>query len=238
MSRDVPVTFRPLTQWPAGRPRTPESRREVAKFKSPGKIDANAPLGSRYTPPKPMSLERTLDDLDRELWSVQARDVVVQVDVVSEGNLRRDGGMRADARVHTPAVVLTFKRKGVVHTFACDSFTRWQDNLRGIALGLEGLRRLERYGIVQAGEQYRGWQALPAVSTTALTTEQAASVLSRVTGRAFTLDEIIATPARAQIALRSARAKVHPDVTGGSTNDFVLVEEAKRVLEAHHGRPL
>jgi hypothetical protein len=34
----------------------------------------------------------------------------------------------------------------------------WQDNLRAVALGLEALRRVERYGIAQRGEQYAGWR--------------------------------------------------------------------------------
>ena len=38
----------------------------------------------------------------------------------------------------------------------------WQANVRAVALTLESLRAVDRYGVSQHGEQYRGWQALPA----------------------------------------------------------------------------
>jgi hypothetical protein len=46
--------------------------------------------------------------------------------------------------------------------FAVDMFPSWQDNLRAIALGLEALRKVERYGIANRGEQYAGWAQLTA----------------------------------------------------------------------------
>lgn len=217
MAGNVRITFRPLTQWPAGRPRTHAVNREEAKFKSPGRREAVGSESSRYIGPKPIPVEQTYADLDRELWHIGAGEVVVQTD------------KRGD-----PAVVLSFTRRGTLHTFACDLFTRWQDNLRGIALGLEGLRRLERYGIVQSGEQYRGWQALPASTTAALSTEQASSVIARRTGGAWNPAEVLRYREVALRSVRAARAKTHPDA-GGSTTDFTLVQEAARVLSLHHG---
>lgn len=46
--------------------------------------------------------------------------------------------------------------------FAVDKFPSWQDNLRAIALGLEALRKVERYGFVKDDEQYTGFKALTA----------------------------------------------------------------------------
>jgi hypothetical protein len=99
-------------------------------------------------------------------------------------------------------------------------------------LGLEGLRRLERYGIVQSGEQYRGWQALPASTTPALSTEAAANVIA--TRSPWTPQQILSDREHALRAVRAARAKTHPDA-GGITHEFTLVQEAARVLGAHHG---
>lgn len=237
MSERVTLTWRPLTQWPAGRPRTPAHQREGAKFKAAGRLVTDTTGGQRWESGDRTPLSRTLEDLDRELWHIGARDVVVQVDVASEAELRRDGMPTHRARVNTPAVVLTFRRRDIAHVFACDRFERWQDNLRGIALGLEGLRRLERYGIVQAGEQYRGWQALPASTTPTLSTEQAAAVLARY-ARWSSPSELLVNRHIARTVYRAAAAAVHPDRDGGSTADFQLVQEAKRVLEQHYGGAL
>jgi hypothetical protein len=160
----------------------------------------------------------------------------VQVDI-TERQLRNDGGIRSDASAASPPVVLTFTRKKVPYVFACDHFQRWQDNLRAIALGLDGLRRLERYHIGQSGDQYRGWQALPASTTAAFTTEQAAACLARLSGNGATAADIAGNVERARHAYRRAAANTHPD-NNGSTGNFQLVQEAKRVLQAHHGATL
>lgn len=226
------ITWRPLTQWPGGRPRT--MSREDAKFRAGGGAVSDGMGGQRWAVGQRTSLATTLKDLDRELSMIGARDVVVQIDI-TERQLRNDGGLRMDASASSPPVVLTFTRRGAPYVFACDHFKRWQDNLRAIALGLEGLRRLERFHIAQAGDQYRGWAALPASTTTALSTSAAADVLSRRTGRAA--PAILADREVARQAYREAASRAHPDV-GGSTTDFQLIHEAKRVLEVHFGGAL
>lgn len=233
---NVPVTFRALTQWPAGRVRTPDDERQYARFKSPGRYENSGTPQQRYTGQKPITLTQTLEDLDRELWQNGAENVVIQVDVANDRGIRADGWVRADARVNTPAIVLSFQRDGVPYVFACDHFKRWEDNLRAIVLGLEGLRRLERYHIAQAGDQYRGWQALPATATTALSTEAAANVLANRSKAGP--GEILKDKQVALRAYREAAAAAHPDRAGGVTSDFQLVQEAKRVLEAHFGSAL
>jgi hypothetical protein len=47
-------------------------------------------------------------------------------------------------------------RRLVYATDACDF---WQHNVRSIALGLEALRAVDRYGISRRGEQYAGYRA-------------------------------------------------------------------------------
>lgn len=47
--------------------------------------------------------------------------------------------------------------------YATDTCVLWQHNVRSIALGLEALRAVDRYGITKRGEQYAGFTgALPA----------------------------------------------------------------------------
>src|SRR3989304_1838427 len=47
-------------------------------------------------------------------------------------------------------------------TFHTDAYPNVHANLHAIALGLEALRAVYRYGITSSGEQYAGWAALPA----------------------------------------------------------------------------
>lgn len=232
MGRSIDITFAPLTQWPAQRARTPDAEREHARFKTPSRVENGGSPSYRYVPQQHMPVSRTFDDLDRELAHIEASSVVVQLDA-TDWNLRNDGRIRADAKVRSPAIVLSFQRGRVPYVFATDHFKRWEDNLRAIVLGLEALRKLERYHIAQAGDQYRGWNAIPATTSTALSTEQAAEVIARRSDD-FDRDDILNVRVAARDAYRSAAARAHPD-RGGTVHDFQLIQEAKRVLEAHHG---
>jgi hypothetical protein len=49
----------------------------------------------------------------------------------------------------------------------CDKYTDWEANIRAIALTLEHLRAVERYGATtEKQEQYTGWLRLPAAGAT------------------------------------------------------------------------
>lgn len=93
--------------------------------------------------------------------------------------------------------------------------------------------RVERYGLTRGGEQYRGFTAIPASTTATMGGRTAAEVIARRAN--VSAATILASPTAARDAVRSARAKTHPDTTLGQTTDFVLVQEAARVLGTHHG---
>jgi hypothetical protein len=59
-------------------------------------------------------------------------------------------------------VTVAFDSKHGSLKYTADKFATWQENLRAIALGLEALRKVDRYGVTTRGEQYTGWKALPA----------------------------------------------------------------------------
>lgn len=44
------------------------------------------------------------------------------------------------------------------HVYATDVCARWQDNVRSIALGLQALRAVGRFGITPSGQQYAGFR--------------------------------------------------------------------------------
>jgi hypothetical protein len=133
------LTFRPISQDWRGERTPPRERRR-------------APFRATYT--------QTLRLLDRELRQLGAERVVIQLDV-TERDIRLDGLPRSNARPWTPKVILSFQSRFGPLRYQTDTFTAWTDNLRAIALGLEALRKVDRYGITRRGEQYAGWRALP-----------------------------------------------------------------------------
>lgn len=139
MTRYADITFRPIDEWPGEMTRN----RRRAPFRT--------------------TWGTTIELLERELSILDARLVVFQI-AVDERDLRIDGKPRAQARATHPGVILAFESKWGPLKYAVDAFDRWEDNVRAIALAMEALRKVDRYGVTKRGEQYTGWKALP-VST-------------------------------------------------------------------------
>lgn len=158
----------------------------------------------------------TINLLRRELDHLHARNLVVELDI-RDYDIRVDGLPRANARpVGHPGVRVDFESKfGPVRMETCE-FTKWEANLRAIALSLEALRKVDRYGVSKRGEQYRGWRAIP-MSTDAAdqiqTVEQARTLLDGYGG------------------LTAALKATHPD-RGGDADEFRRVIRAKELIEA------
>lgn len=203
------ATFRPIHRWPQAETRN----RRPSRFRA--------------------SWGDTLELLKRELAHLHARNVVIQLDV-SEQDIRLDGYPRANARTRSPRVILSFETPDGAFSYPCDTWTDWQDNVRAIALTLEHLRAINRYGVTKHREQYRGWKALPGAgeASTTTTAEAAARFVARFCD--VSAQELLDHPGRAADAYRAAAKRLHPDA-GGSTEDFQRLQEAKRILDEHHG---
>lgn len=143
-------TVRPLSDrsWPR-----PASAREPSRF------------GTSAGQTRDRWWARTLDLLARELAALEARDVVLGVDV-EDRHIRLDGKLRADARPDSPAVELAFDSGHGPLLYRSDRFTgsapTYQHNVRAIALTLEALRSVDRYGAASTGQQYTGWKTITA----------------------------------------------------------------------------
>jgi hypothetical protein len=174
------LIVRPLSLWPH-----PETRsRRQSNF--------SAPWSS------------TTELLEREVRHLGARRAVLQM-AIGESDLRIDGGIRASARPTHPGVAVSFESRHGSLEYATDVFTDWQDNVRAVALGLEALRRVDRYGIGRRGEQYAGWKQLEAGGA------------SSSRGR-----DLI----REHGGVRAALMATHPD-HGGDPQDFADVQAAR-----------
>lgn len=208
------VRFHPLPTWPERS--TPAEERKSGTFKA--------------------GWNDTLDLLDRELRHLDARDIVIQAGL-QPADIRVDGWPRANARqpVH-PGVIVSFASKHGPLRYATDVFEVWHHNVRAIALGLEALRKVDRYGISQRGEQYTGWKALgagrPAVAGEKMTVEDAARLLGDIAFAAGSAEslKLIGNGELIADAYRRAVFRTHPDRPGGDAETFRRVNEARDLL--------
>lgn len=174
---------------------------------------------SRFT----ASWTDTMNLLTSEIEKLGLRGAIaVRVDV-ERGDIRRDGMLRANARVGHPGVVVSFDSRHGPLTYATDAYTTWQANLRAIALSLQALRAVDRYGVTRSGEQYQGWRAIEAQPVGFVNADAALRWLRDVVGAPTTTDP--------RTLLRRAAAKLHPDRVGDRT-DWDTLDAARQVLEA------
>jgi len=209
------VRFRPISTWP-GEHTPPHQRKSRWSFKA--------------------SWPQTLDLLDRELYQLGARNIVIEI-ALRESDIRLDGWPRADARSPShPGVVVSFDSKHGPLRYATDVFEYWQHNVRAIALGLEALRKVDRYGITRRGEQYTGWKALPpgiALGPAAFESREAAArfILETAEENVDWLEDMLGDIELAKGFYRTASKKAHPDA-GGSHEDFTKLQAAWELVSA------
>lgn len=165
----------------------------------------------------------TVETLARELRALDAHTIVVEL-ALGENDLRLDGLPRANASLSSDAVRISFESKWGPLLYETNEFrgryyrslSGWQANVRAIALGMEALRKVDRYGVSKRGEQYRGWRQLPTSTDPAdaiVTPEQARAVLDQYGG-----------------VLAAVKA-THPD-HGGDETEFRKVMRAREILAA------
>jgi len=173
------------------------------------------------------TLGSTQELLDRELRMVRAADPVIQIEL-SESQIRLDGLPRADARPARPGVIIAFTHPQVGPLrYPCERFRGWQDNVRAIALGLEALRKVERYGITTDHQQYRGWRAIEYRSATPVTPVDVDEALA-VIAKYANVDSVGKGPVGPFV--RAAQRATHPDTSDFTTEDFEQVQAAVTVL--------
>jgi len=183
---------------------------------------------SRKRSPFNIKYQRILDDLEREMRHLGARDIVIQAFVRSD-DIRNDGWPRSSARFFEPGIILSFTgRNREALSFPCDTYLHWDSNLRAISLTLTALRAIDRYGVTKRAEQYQGWKRLSA--PTHEQKHDAIWALGHLAALADTTADAIRGDASAiDLAYRAAARKTHPD-HGGNTDAFQLLQEAVRLL--------
>jgi hypothetical protein len=183
------------------------SYEDLARWVTFRPLDRPVPSAWRSSPFKaPWS--STVALLAKELRAHGAKRTLLEIDF-REQDLRIDGLPRADRHARSPAVVLSFEATSVPGSpqlrYEVGTYSDWRDNVRAIALGLEALRAVDRYGVTKRGEQYAGWKQLPSGGP------------SPARGR-----ELIAEHG----GVREALMATHPD-QGGDPAEFADVQAAR-----------
>lgn len=133
-------------QWPTGRNRNAD--RQVARFKSGGGWQRNT-----------HSVHECVYEITHALQLMGATDVVISTNLA----LRNDGNPRsAQAAPKDPGVAVYFKYNRKPVCLACDQWTKVEDNLWAVALTLEAMRGIDRWGAAELEATFTGYAALPA----------------------------------------------------------------------------
>ena len=179
-----------------------------------------------------MTYPQRLDTLEYELNKLGAKDILIQCYLTRE-DLRNDGWPKSLAKPRNPGIIISFTARGGDQlSFPCDTYDDWYDNLYAIALSLEALRAVDRYGVTRSAEQYQGWRRLgPSPQSEVKTKQWAFEHLARVAGT--TVPALEGDRTAIDLAFRIAVKKTHPD-TGGNVEAFRLVNEAMRVIRQVH----
>jgi hypothetical protein len=153
--------------------------------------------------------EDTLELLDREISMLGGDDLVIGI-VCEPSQISISGALKAGHRVEVqhPGAEVSFTAGEGRMTFHTDAFPHLAWNLRAIALGLEALGRVDRYGITSGGEQYAGFAQLGTGGPDP--------------ARGKALVELAGS-------LKEALRKHHPD-HGGKDRDFVDVQAYRKAV--------
>jgi len=209
----IDCRFKPISAWPS-KP-TPEYRRSYSRFKA--------------------GWQATLILLERELNHLKAKDIYIE-GFFSPSDLRNDGWPKHSARPTQPGVILSFTVKRGRMVMPCDRYHDWEANLRAIALTLEHLRAVERYGAVtEQQEQYTGWLRLPAAGTTDEATELA-KILIKHACVGWTTSQLLGDQKLFDSVWREAVRRTHPDTNSGRDGgDFNRVINARERIKTLKG---
>jgi hypothetical protein len=177
------------------------------------------------------SYDKTLDKLEYEIGRVDGHDVRIEAGYAPH-QIRNDGWPQSKATLAHPACVLYFDCASGPLSFPCATYSALAANLHAIALTLECLRAVDRYGVTQSHQQYVGFAALPPVARE-LNVEEAAAFIGNIAGARA--DLILRSSESYRVAYRHAASKLHPDQNTDGMEDFLKLGQARQLLDAHHG---
>lgn len=203
--------------------------------------ETEEPIYSRFK----QNYSDTKKILEFELEKLNAIPSSVLLEMfVTPKDLHLNGAaLRAAHKPFKPGVVLSFSiftrrlrnnQTGAIRnetktlSYPCDTYTDWQDNLRAIALSLQKLRDVARYGVFKYEDMIERL-ALPSATGKISDRGSALIFLADFIGKSGA--EIEQSEVLIKSAYRAAALALHPDKNGGKTiDDFIKFQDAKRIL--------
>jgi hypothetical protein len=202
--------------WPIGWARTPAGARARATF---GKTSTTfAPptaegVRARRETRRALTPSDAALRLDREIDRLGGVDAILSTNL----RLRLDGVPRGDqGDPSDPGAAVYFTLNKSANCLACDRWVRVADNIAALAAHIDALRRIERYGVGTLEQAFRGYLALPPMTT--------GVEWWRVLGvePAATLDDV-------EAAFRAKARELHPDRAGGDHDLMARLSEAREL---------
>lgn len=207
----IDLRFTPLTKWPGEQTKSRQAGAFTAKY------------------------AQTLDLLEYELAKLHAKEITIQA-FFTHAQLRNDGWPFSKAEPSGPGLILSFRTKDGALSFPCDRYTNFDDNLRAIALSLQALRAVDRYGVTRRAEQYSGWKRIEAAPLAGFANKEDAAAFIADQGGYKGLDGIPMIVLNVRGArtdfYRQAARRLHPDSPTGNQELFVKLQQALAMLEA------
>ena len=184
------------------------------------------------------SYESTVAKLKEELRLIRVERAVVSI-VYAKGSLRKDGLPMENANMTYPGVMISFDKPTGGVSLATDKYASWMFNLRGIALSLEALRGINRWGCSEQDQQYLGFPALPPPDPDILETgEDAARFIARLVdpdAEDALAETLLGSEAMYRVMRPQILKNTHPDQRNGQGNtEFAKFQKAEELLEQHY----
>lgn len=190
-------------QWPDGWRRVPSIDRCLSRFS--------------------VGMSQSLDSLYDALERIGAVNVVLTSDLPRRAN-GRPYGSAVD-----PGIAVWFVHDGNERVFACDKWHDASANIRAIALTIEAIRGMERWGAAEViTRAFSGFTALPAPAQESWSWRDVLGISS--TG------DPSAQLSAARESYRQLMKAAHPDIGGSNDRAIDLnraMEAARLELEAH-----
>jgi len=167
------------------------------------------------------SRNTAIEELQEEVRRLKGRNMILSSNLKLRNDLLPYSNQ---PKTDDPGVAVYFDLDGESTCIACDRFLKDVDNIWAIKKTIECLRGVERYGSTQMMKQaFTGFAALPAP-----TAVEPWWVVLEVDRDCSTYDEVLHM-------YRLKVREVHPDIPGGSVEEFNRVQaawdSAKEVLD-------
>ena len=157
------------------------------------------------------TLERAYTELQQELGRLGAKSVVISTNVP----LRNDGRPYSNpGRLDDPGAVAYFHLASQPYAMPIDKWLTVEENLWALALHIEAMRAMQRYGVGSVSQAFAGFKALPP------STEEDWWYVLNLDRNAASREQV---EARYKVLARSA----HPDAAGGSHDAMARINAAR-----------